>query len=105
MYICPFVVNFDHFSRISIVIDHHPCIPNDRDTTNFTGMKPADMDMCIHAIRKFQVEVGYIFDVRLQMGMCLYLDPLRLFVEKIQQDGNIVWRQVPDDVDIISKEP
>ena len=81
MHISPFIVDFDHFSWISIVVDYHPCIANYCDAANFTGVKPANMNVCIHAICKLQVEMGDVFDVRLYMGMRLHLDLLWFFTK------------------------
>src|ERR1700738_1673032 len=75
------VVNLEHFSRICIVIDHHPCITNDSHTTNFTGMAPAHMNMRGHPICKHKIEMGNILEMPLEMRICLYPDLFRLLIK------------------------
>src|SRR6266566_608923 len=84
MYVCTFVINFNHFCWIGIVIHDHSSVANHRYTADFTRVKPAYMDMRIHAISKFQIKMGNIFDIRLHVGMCLYLDSFGPLIKKIQ---------------------
>src|SRR5713226_4626589 len=86
MNIRPFVVNLEHFSRVCIIIDHHPCITNDGYTTNFTGMEPADMDMCSHPICKLKIEMGNIVDIPLEMCMRLHLNLFRFLTNQVEDN-------------------
>ena len=67
-------------------------------------MKPAHVDVGAKAIGKAQIEMGDIVDVGLQMGMGLNFDLLRLFAQHIEQNREIMGRQVPDDVGIATKQ-
>src|SRR5439155_802908 len=58
-----FIVNLEHLGLVCVIVNHHSLITNHRNSTNFTGMQPAYMDMRVHAIGKFKVEMGNIFDV------------------------------------------
>ena len=104
MHIGPFVVNLDHFRRIGVIIDHHSGIPDHRDAADLTGVKPAHVDVGAKAVGKAQIEMGDIVDVGLQMGMGLNFDLLRLFAQHIEQNREIMGRQVPDDVGIATKQ-
>src|SRR2546426_10492365 len=104
MYIRSLVVDFEHFSRIGIVIDRHSFISNHRHPANFTRMEPAYVYMSCHVIGKSEVKMCDIVDARLKMGMSLYFDLIRLFAKYIEQDRYIMRGKIPDDIDITTKQ-
>ncbi len=62
MNIGSFIVDLEHLSLVSVIVDHHPGVADHRDAADLTGVEPAYMNMRVHAIRKFQVEMGDVFD-------------------------------------------
>jgi hypothetical protein len=61
------------------------------------------MNVRIHPVIKFKVKMGYIVDIALNMGMRLYLDLCRLLIEQVEQYGQVMWREVPDDIDVVTE--
>src|SRR5438270_8420273 len=104
MHIGAFVVNLDHFSRISVIIDHHSCITDHRYPANLTWVKPAHVNVGANAICETQIEMGDIMDMRLKMAVRLNFDLFRLFAEYIEQNRYIMRREVPDYIDIAAKQ-
>src|SRR5205085_1189196 len=104
MHIGTFVVNLDHFSGISVIIDHHSCITDHRYPANLTWVKPAYVNVGTNATCKTQIEMGNIMDMRLKMGMRLNFDLFRLFAEYIKQNRDIMRREVPDYIGIAAKQ-
>src|SRR5437899_1967478 len=86
VYISPLVVNLKHFNWIDIIIDCHSRIPNHCDATNFARMKPTYMNMRVHPIRKAQIEMSYIMNMRLEMSMSLHLYLFWFLSKKIEQN-------------------
>src|SRR5947209_13923291 len=104
MYIGALVVNLDHFSWIGVIIDHHSRVTDHRDAANLTRVKPAHVDVGTYAVRKTQIEMGNIVDSRLKMGVRLNFDLFRLHAQDIEQNRDIMRREVPDDIDIAAKQ-
>src|SRR5579875_233536 len=74
----PLIINFQHFSRIGIVINRHSLVANNRHAADLAGMKPAHMDMSRHPVSEAEVEMSNIMDTRLQVSMSLHFDLFRL---------------------------
>src|SRR5689334_7387534 len=90
MHIGSFIVDLNHLSRICIIIHNHASISNHGYPANFTGMKPAYMNMGSHPIAEFEIEMSNIVNVRLEMCVSLHFDLYRHLAEQIQQDRDIV---------------
>ncbi len=56
----PFIIYFDHFCWISIVIYCHSRITDHRHATNFVRVQPADMNVCRHPIGKSKIKMSNI---------------------------------------------
>src|SRR5438067_10785651 len=104
MNIGPFIIYFDHFGRICIVIYCHSRITDHRHATNLVRVKPADMHVCRHPISKSKVKMSNIMNMGLQMCMRLDFNPLWLLAKYIKQDRYIMRGKVPDDIDITAKQ-
>src|SRR5205807_105040 len=100
----PFIINFDHFGWISIVIYCHSRITYHRHPANFVRMKPADMHMCRHPIGKSKIKMSNIMDMGLEMCMRLDFNAFWLLAKNIEQDRYIMRSKVPDDIDITAKQ-
>ena len=54
---------------------------------------------------KIQVDMGDVVDARLEMRIGLHFDPLWYLTEQMEKYRYIVRSEVPDHIDIASKEP
>src|SRR5579884_1448630 len=103
MHISTFIVHLEHLRLIRIIVDRHLLITYHSDTADLTRMEPAHVNMGSHPIRKAQIEMSNVMNMCLQMSMCLHIDVLWYLTKQIEQDGYIMWSQVPDDVDVVAK--
>src|SRR5258708_7167779 len=63
VHVSPFIINFQHFRWIGIIINCHPCIAYNCHTTNLAGMEPAYVNVSSHAILKTEIEMRHIMDM------------------------------------------
>src|SRR5947209_15166303 len=103
MNIGPFIIYFDHFGRIGIVIYCHSRITYHCDPANFVRMKPADMNVRRHCISKSKVKMSNIMNMGLQMCMRLHVNALWIVAKYIKQDRYIVRSKMRDEIDITAE--
>src|SRR5581483_1645550 len=95
------IVNADFFPCAQIVIHDHSSCADDGHFTNFAGFEPAALDGCKTFARKGERHVCHILDPGSDVSVALAINSGGKFVENMENDRDIVWRQIPGDIDVL----
>lgn len=93
-------VNADPLHAIKIVEDQTLMAAHDDDFADLVGVRPAYVNIPNDFVGVAEGNKGDILTCVSQGSRANSTGPLRLFVEQIIEDGNIVRGQIPDGVDV-----
>src|SRR5437773_9779635 len=94
------IVDADFFVRLQIVIyDHAPCA-NDGHFTNFSRLEPTALDSGEALVREIEGHIGYVLHVPVDMCVSLTVNRKGELAENMENDRNVMGRQVPGDIDV-----
>ena len=99
------VENPDFFQLRHVVINDHPLAADDGHFAHFSRIQPTAVDDGRTLPGKTQPHGGHVFDSRRDVRAALAVDRDRLFVHDVQDDGNVVRRQIPGDIDVFLEKP
>src|SRR5262249_8045147 len=89
------------FGVVQIVEDDAPPAADRDDLADLVRIGPADMDVADDAVRVAERREGDVVAIGAEHARADRGRPLRLLVEQVIEDRDIVRRQVPDGVDVV----
>ena len=101
----PRIEYLDLLQRRNVIVNNHPPGTHNRHLADFSRVQPAALDQRGSVLAESQMNVRHIFDPRCNMGLAPAIHTHGYFLENVQDDGNIVRRQVPGDIDVLLKKP
>src|SRR5262245_35194350 len=97
----PRIVNADFFAGPQIVIHDHAPGTDDGHLANFPRLEPAALNGCKTFTGEGQRHVSHVFDSGGNMSISLAVNGGRKFVQDMQDDRDVVWSQVPSDINVL----
>src|SRR6266542_1300940 len=94
------VVDADFLAGAQIVIHDHASRTDDRHFANFPWLEPAALDGCEAFTREGERHVCHVFYARRDMSVSLAVNRGGKFIENMENDRDVVRRQIPRDVDV-----
>src|SRR5579872_1328200 len=96
----PGIENPDFFQRGKIVIDDHAAAANDGHLPNLPWVEPTTVDDGCSLPAKIKAHACNVLDTRSNMSTAQTIHTHRLLPNEVLNNGDIVRRQVPRDVDV-----
>ena len=90
--------------RLQVVVNDHPPRSHDRHLTHLARLEPAALDRGKALVREDERHIGHVLDVRRDVGISLAVHRHRKLAENVQNDGDVVRREIPCDIDVLLKE-
>src|SRR5215470_2448289 len=84
--------------RLRIIEHRHFAIADNDQLLLLEGVQPTDENVRLHATGKIQERERHIGDRMIQVAAALRCDGGRIFLEQVNDCGNIVRREAPEDV-------
>src|SRR2546426_3969227 len=97
----PCIVNADFLARPQIIIDDHASRTDDSHFANFPWLKPAALDGCEAFTREGQRHVCHVLYARSDVSISLAVNCRGQFVQNMENDRDIVRRQIPRNVNVL----
>src|ERR1035437_1454199 len=95
----------DLFYRRDVVINNHPPAAHDRHLPHFSWVEPTALNDGGPLLWKAQPHGGHILHARRDVGAALAVYGHGLFPHDVQDDGDVMRRQVPGHVDVLLEQP
>src|SRR5213079_186264 len=96
----PCIVDADFLACPQIVIHDHASRTDDSHFANFPWLEPTALDGCEALMREGQRHVCHVLYPRCDMSVSLAVNRSGELVENMENDRNIVRRQVPGHIDV-----
>src|ERR1700730_16745474 len=94
------VVNLDLLGRFHVVVENHlPAAPNER-SANLHGSQPVEVEVGDHTAFEMGGNIGNVLEWTIEVLHARGGNRHRFGIAQVIHDGKIVWRQIPDHVDI-----
>src|SRR4029450_3741227 len=97
----PCIVDADFLACPQIVIHDHASRTDDSHFANFPRLEPAALDGCEAFTREGERHVSHVLYSRCDMGVTLAVNSRGKFIENMENDRDVVRRQIPRDVDVL----
>src|SRR5437867_10246391 len=97
----PCIVNADFLACPQIVIHDHSSRTDDSHFANLPWLKPAALDGCESFAREGQRHVSHVLYSRRDMSVPLAVNRGGKFTQNMENDRDVVRRQIPRDVDVL----
>src|SRR6188768_4179005 len=97
----PHIVDADFFVRLQIVVNDHSPRTNNGHIADFSRFKPATLDRGESVMGKEQGHVSDVLDLGSNMRVSLAVNGNGELAEDMQNDRNIMRRQVPRHIDVL----
>src|SRR6516225_5237183 len=101
----PRVVNLELLQRLGVVVDNHPLRPNHRHLPYLLGIQPAVVNKSTPVLAEIQVHHRHVLDAPRYVTAALAGYTLWQFIQQMQQNGNVMRRQVPSHIDVFWNSP
>ena len=98
------IIDPDFFERLQIVINNHAARTYDRHLAHFARLQPAALNGSETFVAKQKREIGHVFHAGSDVRIPLTIHGQRQLVQNVENDGDVVRREIPDDIDILLKE-
>src|SRR5688572_10157885 len=98
------VVDADLLDVFEIVTDDHLLAADDRDAPHLAWVEPADVDVPDDVARERHVDERDVVHTGLNVGGAVRADADRVALQDVAEDGEVVRREIPDDVDVTVEE-
>src|SRR5258707_15645587 len=95
------IVNADLFACPQIIIDDHASRTDDSHFANFPWLEPAALDGCEAFTREGKRHVSHVLHSRRDMSVSLAVNCGGQFVQNMENDRDIVRRQIPRNVNVL----
>ena len=97
----PCIVDADLFPCPQIVIYDHASRADDRHFANFPRLEPAALNGHEALVREGERHVCHVLHARRNMSVSLAVNRGGKFVKNMENDRDVVRRQVPGDIDVL----
>src|SRR5207248_987605 len=97
------VIDSNLLQRLQIIVNDHPPRSYNRHFADFSRLEPTALDSCEFLVAERKGKIRDILDTSGDMRVTLAIKGQRQFTENMEDDGNVVWREVPNHVDIFLK--
>ena len=99
----PHIVNSNFFQRLQIIVNDHPPRPDNGHLPNLARLQPTTLDSREFLVTEGKRKICDVFNSRGYVRVALAVHCQWQFAKNMQDDGNIVRCQVPNDVDVLLK--
>src|SRR5438477_3528881 len=98
------IIDFDFLVCLQIVIHDHSARSDNGHLTDFSRLEPTALDGGETLATKIQRHVSYVLDMRGHVRVSLTINSQRELSENMENDRDIVRREIPSDVYIFLKQ-
>ena len=98
------IIDANFFEGLDVIIDDHFFGTDEGHFANFAGFEPATLDGGEAFLAKGEGHIGDVFNAWGDMGIALASHDAGEFPEDVKDDGDIVWGEIPGDIDVFLEE-